>query len=272
MKYVYPRLSNRDYGFFRIGGPGLANCLFFAARAHLRAKQLGCEMLRPTWERIGIGQWLRHEKDKRFYQGLFRDESVWMKLRKAWLIRFAKDVVVEKDLAPYFEDIFDDREEIVRWLMGEILPEAIATVPKEMKDSVAVHIRLGDFGPPCSTTISWYVGMIKTMLEKVGRSLDIQIFSDGTDGQLEEVLSMPGARRVFYGNALADIIAISRCGLLIASDSTFSGWGAYLGNLPCVFPHLHSTKGHGILKDPHRFVVSGVADFPEGLVKYLSKH
>lgn len=26
--YFYPALSNRDYGWFRVGGPGLANCMF----------------------------------------------------------------------------------------------------------------------------------------------------------------------------------------------------------------------------------------------------
>ena len=31
--YVNPVLSDRDYGIARIGGPGLANCMFFAARA-----------------------------------------------------------------------------------------------------------------------------------------------------------------------------------------------------------------------------------------------
>lgn len=35
--YYYPKLSNRDYGWFRVGGPGLANCMFFAANAYISA-------------------------------------------------------------------------------------------------------------------------------------------------------------------------------------------------------------------------------------------
>ena len=35
------------------------------------------------------------------------------------------------------------------------------------------------------------------------------------------------------------MVAISRCHLLIGSDSTFSGWGAFLGNVPCMFAHVH---------------------------------
>ena len=33
--YFYPALSNRDYGWFRVGGPGLANCMFFAVQSLL---------------------------------------------------------------------------------------------------------------------------------------------------------------------------------------------------------------------------------------------
>lgn len=40
-KYFYPRLSTTDYGIFRVGGPGLANCMFFAARAYVAAKKNG---------------------------------------------------------------------------------------------------------------------------------------------------------------------------------------------------------------------------------------
>ena len=39
--YYYPKLSNRDYGWFRVGGPGLANCLFFAVNAYVHYKQHG---------------------------------------------------------------------------------------------------------------------------------------------------------------------------------------------------------------------------------------
>ena len=68
------------------------------------------------------------------------------------------------------------------------------------------------------------------------------MFSDGSDVELAPLLTMPGVVRSYYGNALADIVAISKCRLLIGSDSTFSGWGAFLGNVPCVFAHLHYGK------------------------------
>lgn len=36
-KYYYPVLSDKDLGWFRIGGPGLANCMFFASNAYISA-------------------------------------------------------------------------------------------------------------------------------------------------------------------------------------------------------------------------------------------
>ncbi len=72
-------------------------------------------------------------------------------------------------------------------------------------------------------------------------------FSDGTDEELNDILALAGARRVFYGNALADIVAISRCGLLIGgSYSTFATWGAFFGQVSCVLPSIDDGR---IVKD-----------------------
>lgn len=250
MKYIYPQLSvkkSQDLGLFRLGGPGLANCLFVGARAHIRAKREGLEMLRPTWERFGLGQWIRGEKDKRLYQGLFKCESLWKRIRKAFLIRFSKQVVVEEGLGRFFEDIIDDHEEVVKWFYNSIEPEAIKNVPLSMKDSIAVHIRLGDFPEKLRMPNSWYKELLMQARAYAGREIDIQVFSDGTDDELKEILEIPGAHRVFYGNALADIVAISRCGMLIGgSYSTFATWGAFLGQIPSVFPFIDYGR---IIKD-----------------------
>ena len=39
MKYYYPALSDKDLGWIRIGGPGLANCMFLAANAYISSKE-----------------------------------------------------------------------------------------------------------------------------------------------------------------------------------------------------------------------------------------
>lgn len=45
--------------------------------------------------------------------------------------------------------------------------------------------------------------------------------------------------RCFFGNAFADLWAISRCKFVIASDSTFSAWGAFLGQRTILFCKRH---------------------------------
>ncbi len=241
-KYIYPQLSlkkSHDLGLFRLGGPGLANCLFVAARAYLKSKDLGCEMLRPTWERLSIGQWLRGERDKRFYHGLFRDESLWKKLRKILIIHFSRGVIAEEGLGNFFCDIIARQPEVREWFYNSVAPSVIEGVPSDMTGSLAVHVRLGDFPDKYRMPNAWYVEIIRQVRAAIGHEMDVQVFSDGRDEELAELLTMPGVRRVYYGNALADIVAISRCGLLIAGKySTFATWGAYLGNVPLVFSKI----------------------------------
>ena len=195
-------------------------------------------MLRPTWERFGIGQFLRHEKDKRLYYGLFRGAGIGTGIRKWLITHFWKRSVeiVEWDLS-FFRDLWPHANEVREWVRSQILPSAIDRVPDSMASSVAVHVRLGDFPAHYRTPIAWYKRVIEAVRKCCG-DVDIQLFSDGTDQELAPLTAIPGVRRVFYGNALADIMAISRCGFLIGSDSTFSTWGAFLGNVPCVFAHL----------------------------------
>ena len=67
-----------------------------------------------------------------------------------------------------------------------------------------------------------------------------------------ELTSIPNVERVFFGNAISDIFAISKCCYMIGSDSTFSGWGAFLGQVPCVFYRKHYGP---VLKDSSKEIV-----------------
>lgn len=251
--YINPVLSDRDFGFFRIGGPGLANCMFVAARAAVLSQKLKVPMLRPTWERLGIGQWLRRERDKRFYSRLFNNASEICGTRKL-LIRLLHRHVSEADamtalkgvvdvsgLGRYFEDFSLCADEVRRYFFEHIAPSAIANVPSGKQDFVAIHVRLGDYPEHWRTNINWYVNVVKLVANRrCGKSAQrFWLFSDGTDEELEPLICMNNVERVYFGNAVADMVAISRSKLLIGSDSTFSAWGAFLGDIPAVFAHLH---------------------------------
>lgn len=265
--YVNPVLSDRDYGLFRIGGPGLANCMFVAARAAIVSRKLGAVMLRPTWERIGVGQWIRRERDKRLYSGLFKGYDVVEGLRKIWLSHMQRHIHEEDaytaesgivdimGLGSYFQDLFEDSALVRQYFKDNILPQAIANVPTGEHNVVAIHVRLGDFPAQYRTDLDWYVKVVELVAAKntLSHQQKIWLFSDGSDEELKPLLHIPNVRRVYFGNALADIIAISRCRMLVGSDSTFSGWGAFLGNIPSVFAHVHYGR---ILDDDSRVLVS----------------
>lgn len=87
MKFIYPCLGAYDMGFVRISGPGLANCMFVAARAYQYSKEMGASMVSPSWFKFSIGPYIRREKDKRHYLGLFKSYGI-TGLKKCQIIRW----------------------------------------------------------------------------------------------------------------------------------------------------------------------------------------
>ncbi len=237
-RYVYPKLmASRDCLLFRIGGSGLANCLFVYARAISYAHRTGAKLIAPTWEKFSIGPYIRREKDKRGYVGLFSSQSEVDGLRKIFAVLLGHPHV-EKGLQHYFRDLLDDQAYISNYIIGHIRPSVKEKVDSyDFSHCVAVHIRLGDYPQSHRTPLEWYrEKMLAKSREGKCRFL---LFSDGTDDELKVLTSLPNVERAFFGNAIADIYAISKCGYLIGSDSTFSGWGAFLGQVPCVFYRKH---------------------------------
>lgn len=256
-RYIYPELSSKDYGFVRLGGAGLANNMYVVARAVVLTQKINGEMLRPTWEKFSLGPILRHEQDKRCYFGLFRKGKIpsWKKLyllkalpvvSEETLLELLPESVVIRvtGLKKYFEDLLDSIELVQAYFREEILPSAIAGVPKSPIPAIGVHVRLGDFNPSLRINLNWYREIILQLQQAASHPLEIRLFSDGRDDELTPLLECPGVKRVFYGNALADIVALSRMQLVIGSDSTFSGWGIFLGQMPAIFSHRHYGQVH----------------------------
>ena len=247
--YAYPKLSEGggDYCWFRIGGPGLANCLFFAAKAYIYAHTVPyTQFVDPTWRKFSIGPWLRKEKDKRIYGNLFYHHGI-QGFRKFWILKVSRksNIVTFSKLGNYFHDINQQHDLIVEMFEKIVRPKSIAKVDTAwLADKIAIHVRLGDYIPQLRISIEWYKQVIYNILN-INPTAQFVLFSDGKDDELVELLTIDNLKRVFYGNALADIYAISRCKMVIASDSTFSAWGAFLGQKPIIFsrrgfPSLYS--------------------------------
>jgi len=207
------------------------------------------KMLAPTWIHFSPGPFLRRERDKWIYHGLFYSgEPCIGGLKKmAILLLFSRNRATGNKgesreftgLGRYFEEMLDEHEDVQNLFRHMIRSKALLRLASEdFSNSIAVHIRLGDYSLSARTPLEWYAAVMQKV-QQVNPSAQFRIFSDGTDEELALVLKFPNTRRCFMGNALADMVAISRCQLLLGSDSTFSGRGAYLGQIPCIWAAKH---------------------------------
>lgn len=258
MKYIYPRLSQHDLNIIRLGGPGLGNLLFTYGRAVAESKHYNIPMIWPTWYSLKVGPYLRHEMDKRKYNDLFDNNTGYIDgAKKSWLrlsnrkinradISSVEDVdsgIIEyTGMKGMFEPIFDDYKVIYDDLIANLQPQNRGALDFDFSDSISVHIRLGDFqrgtteqlksgSQNTSTPVTWYISMIKQIRQVVGRNLEVYVFSDGTETELQNLLNLDNVQRMTFGNSISDIIGLSRANLFLASGSTFSMWARFLGRM-----------------------------------------
>ena len=241
--YDYPRLSDKDFGWIRLSGPGLANCMFVAARAYINSQIYGTTFIAPTWCKISIGPWLRNEKDKRIYNRLFESIGVSGTKKLVLIIKSrvfkTSNIRIVSGLADYFVDLNGHYPLVKDYFEKIVREETISNVSEaELSNTIAVHVRLGDYNPEYRIDIDWYKGIIENIVIE-NKNQRFLVFSDGTDNELAPLLTISNVKRVFFGNAFADMYAISKCKFTIASDSTFSAWGAFLGQKPIIFSRRH---------------------------------
>ncbi|HEX3443111.1 MAG TPA: hypothetical protein VHS80_00220, partial [Chthoniobacterales bacterium] len=106
----------------------------------------------------------------------------------------------------------------------------------------ACHVRLGDYNPSPETPseanarlpMDWYIAQLRSVLQ-AWPGIPIDLFSDGNDGELNELLQLPDVRRADHGDPVADLLAMTQARLLICSGSTFSAWAAFLGQMPTIW-------------------------------------
>ena len=278
-KYVYLCLGNGDLGLFKLQGPGLANMMFVAARAYQWQHDYGIPMIAPTWAKLSIGPFLRSEKDKRLYFGLFNSYGI-KGLKKLWLINHVTHDEQQKDdflccykgvmrisgLGNYFQDL---DQKVAREYFEKIIPSKVFERVGDLSDAVAVHVRLGDYSADVRTPLDWFVQIVQN-ISRVNDRLRFLVFSDGSDDELTPLLQLPRTSRAFYGSSLADMVAISRCRLVIASDSTFSAWGGYLTARPVLFRHRHFPPLYKSSDNNIEYVLGDVCELPTKVVDILN--
>jgi hypothetical protein len=269
--YVYPALGGDysfDFGLFRIGGPGLGNCLLSWARASVAADTFGLRRVSPAWPSCKIGRLLRGDHDKRFFADLFHSEpdavdgaGKLMILATCKRRRFVVPSEIGHDqpsllyvawggvVAPmYFSELTEHRSAIAARLVKMTRRHNLAALKDLGQPDLAVHVRLGDFlvgtadGSFVNRRISldWYARQIRRVQAEAGRSLDIAIFSDGDAAELNELTKIKGTQLIQTGSPIGDLFGLALAKCLIASASTFSMWAAYLSGAPSIWhPGAH---------------------------------
>jgi hypothetical protein len=288
--YAYPRLSKADLLFIRIGGNGLGNLMFTWARCLATARQNNWQMIWPTWGSLKLKNWRVNPYDHRTYFDLFRPTDMyvtgWRKpkclAQQHWISEAQAlahspppgSVVEFRGMEGMFTPFRGHHELVYRELMGIAQPQHLKAFSDSNSVPIAIHVRRGDFvqqGTHEATIkshnsilpIEWYVEALQAVRSTVGMETAALVFSDGTDEELKQLLRLPSVSRADYGSGLGDMLGLSRSRLLIASGSTFSMWGSFLGQVPTIW-HPGKLLQPLLLENPDREIEWAQGDvFPD---------
>ena len=245
MKYTFASLGKFESIGIRLGGAGLGNILFPWATALVYAKDNNLQRIQTTWKNLKIGTFLRKERDKRMYMDLFTGDDGISGFKKFWLLNFTNQVKYFSDMDSLFEPFKNDHVLIKTELLNIISPHHVKKATEFNNNSIAIHIRMGDFRTPDNEDvlrkgdwnyrlpIQWYKNIISKIREV--SDIPIYIFSDAKNTELEEILDVNNCKRAYFGSAISDMLALSNARVLVSSSSTFSMWASFLGQIPTIW-------------------------------------
>lgn len=274
---IYPKLSKYNYVLFRLGGHGLGNLLFPFARAVVTSNKYNIPIINPTWFQIKPGSYLRNENDKRTYHNIFNPypnsikgynklikiishkkiDEVYFFNNQDKYIHNNKDICITfEGVLSSFEGIKKNHVEVKNAIYSIVNKNNIPDL--DSINFIAIHIRLGDFRISNSQTNPSFFINILEQIRAVNKTVDIQVFTDGNKEEIKYILDKYNARKVFYGSSIADMLAMSKSSLLIASkSSTFSQWASYLGRMSTIWPIETNTDPIFIESDTNEEIYIG---------------
>jgi hypothetical protein len=287
-RYIYPALSNICGFGVRLGGAGLGNSLFVLSRAIVLAKQYKGELINPDWISIKLGPILRNERDKRIYLHFFKPMGITGLKKTALKLFSAKKneeylitngeqgketaIIMVSGLKNYFEDIRHERKLISASILNNVHHKNAKEIAGFNGTCIGVHIRMGDFQPEWRVPISWFVKTIHKIRAFLSYDVLVCIFSDGRDDELMPITMLPNVRRISFRNALTELICLSKCDVILASNSTYSAWAVFLGNKPSLWKYRNQ-EFENLLTDAGLFegVVLEDEELPALLVANLEQ-
>ncbi len=246
---------------------GLGNKLFPWARCRVFSLAYGIPMIAPTWTQVQLGPLLRRDRDARMYGDLFKSgppgyvsglRRVWMRLNAGPSVDEPADLrllpaqrggnqsVVFRGAKNHFQSLTGWDGVLLRELRALTRARWVRHADDIGEVEIGIHVRRGDFAEACSaddfinrgairTPIEWFIQSLRTIREIHGYALPAFVVSDAPDSALDVLLETEAVRRIYTGSAIGDLLVLSKAKLLIASGgSTFSGWAAFLGQMPTV--------------------------------------
>jgi hypothetical protein len=268
---------NKVYGYPILPKAGLANMLIPWAECFIWCHDNGIMQIAPFWHKARIGPYLRRERDKRQYQNLFTAKEAVTGIKRLFLVLIAKKInsenfEISKDVKQISQTTlvcFSDMNHLER-LIGrqqQVLSEIYRITRPELWPKnlpvkfIGIHIRLGDFPLKSEGSrqiyfrqpVQWYIGALKELKKSLKTDLPVLVFSDGTDQELSGLLEIEHVSRSPYTEAISDLLAIAHSLVLITSRSSFSLFGAFLGQTPTIwYQGKTDICGHDYLESNNR--------------------
>jgi hypothetical protein len=258
-------MAARWLAYASVGRFGLGHSMLAWARAAVWCRPAGVPMLAPQWLQPRLGPYLRGERDKREYFRLFNSDGYVTGLTRLYHLAATPRLAAEKGLpdpakAPaqttlvtftnpmsanfqtYFRNIVGHHDLVRRELVRMTRPRYRPAPPA--CPHIAIHIRLGDFTAnvdlgrvregvnSARLPNQWYCDMLTGMRARSGAALPALVYSDGSDEEIADVLTMPGVSRAPDGAAVTDMLSMAQATVLLSSSSGFPVWSSYLGQVP----------------------------------------
>ena len=265
--FVYPALGSRyDLWFLRMSGSGLGNCFYNYFQAVALAERCNARVIVPPWFSVKIGPMLRGQSGKRFYLGMFkpyRGDIGGLRKLCILLSRYWRRNIVEVDGSRpaalergvlnvvtvnskfTFDGLYPQRDAIRQRILGIVNDPVPPDHCWGRGKFIAVHVRMGEFAQVSDTKLItggmdnvriplfWYVNLVKK-LRACYPQMPIFIFSDGKEHELMPLLEL-GATPYRSGSDMTDLLAMSAASILVGSNSTYSRWAVFLGDMPSIW-------------------------------------
>ena len=278
MRYCLPRVQGR--------GAGLGNELIPWARSFLAAQMLGAQCLPPAFG-MNTRRYWRHFGTPRYDFMVNRAiEKVLPVVRytEADYLRYGGGDFVNA-FAPFAEEqnlhkrrnyvlatdgmwggyrhIASARDFVYSTLyQSRFAAKNLLAIQSRLdaeKITVAMHVRLGDFGAAptelsayqgkfnLALPLQWYRNIANTLVHELGDNVQFLIVSDGTAEQLAPLLQGLNAITTsdLPDSDCSDLLALANADLLVCSVSSFSAMAAYLSKAPYLWfePNLQKHEG-----------------------------